>query len=58
MTDQQAYRLIENAIRQIRDAAPWGQITVDIAKGVVRHVNITLALAPEDEDPDEDITGR
>lgn len=54
MTDQEAYRLIEDAIRLIRDSASWGQITVDISKGVVRHVNITTSLSPSKENPPRD----
>ena len=46
MTDQEAYKLIEEAIIRLRESYHWGKITIEVSEGKVKRVNITTNLRP------------
>jgi len=49
MTDQEAYILIADAIRLLRDSYHWGKIEVEVSEGKVKRVNLTTNLRPKQE---------
>jgi len=51
MTDQEAYLLIADAIRILRESYHWGQITIEVREGQVKRVNLTTNLRPKAEEP-------
>ena len=48
MTDQEAYRLVGDAIQLLREAYHWGEITIEVKEGVVKRVNLTTNLRPKE----------
>ena len=49
MTDQEAYRLIGDALQLLRDAYHWGTITIEVSEGKIKRVNLTTNLKPRTE---------
>ena len=48
MTDQEAYKLIGDALQLLRDAYHWGTITIEVSEGKIKRVNLTTNLKPKD----------
>jgi len=55
MTDQEAFRLIEEGIRLLRDSFHWGQITIEVSEGKVKRVNLTTNMRPKLNTQEEDV---
>lgn len=47
MTDQEAFRLIEENIRLLRETYHWGQITIEVSEGKVKRINLTMNVRPK-----------
>ena len=47
MTDQEAFRMISDALMILRDSYHWGVITVEVNEGKVKRVNITTNMRPK-----------
>ena len=58
MTDREAWELIGDNIRLIRDSYHWGQVTVEIRDGEIKRVNVTVNAKPRpDSSRDRGIMG-
>ena len=49
MTDQEAFRIIEENLRILRDTYHWGKICIEVKDGKVSRINLTVPLLPKDE---------
>lgn len=49
MTDQEAFLLIEEKIRQLRETYNWGQICIEIKDGRISRINFTVPIRPPRE---------
>lgn len=47
MTDQEAFLLIEENIRLLRETFHWGQITIEVNEGVIKRINLTTNIRPK-----------
>ena len=50
MTDQEAFLLIEENLRLLRESYHWGQITIEVNEGRIRRVNLTVNVKPKTEE--------
>ena len=50
MTDQEAFRTIESALRLLRESFHWGQITIEVNEGKIKRINLTTNLRPKTQD--------
>ena len=49
MTDQEAFLLIEENIRLLRETFHWGQITIEVSEGRVKRINLTTNIRPKND---------
>ena len=49
MTDQEAFLLIEENIRLLRETFHWGQITIEVSEGKVKRINLTTNVRPKND---------
>ena len=49
MTDQEAFLLIEENIRLLRETFHWGQITIEISEGRIKRINLTTNVRPKND---------
>lgn len=49
MTDQEAFLLIEENIRLLRETFHWGQITIEISEGRIKRINLTTNIRPKND---------
>lgn len=49
MTDQEAFLLIEENIRLLRDTFHWGQITIEVSEGKIKRINLTTNVRPKND---------
>ena len=47
MTDQEAFILIEEKIRQLRETYAWGKICIEVKDGKVSRINVTVPVRPD-----------
>ena len=46
MTDQEAYKIIEETITLLRGSHHWGMITIEVNQGIIKRVNLTVSARP------------
>ena len=49
MTDQEAFLLIEENIRLLRETFHWGQITIEISEGRIKRINLTTNVRTKND---------
>ena len=50
MTDQEAFRLIEENLQLLRDAYHWGEIRIEVNEGEVKRIRLLVNVKPKNEE--------